>query len=224
MIEFRCPNCARTLQMPEEAAGKVSQCPGCRTMFGAAGIAAGEPGPRPNPLISSETAVDQDLLDEVDLRERDAAILAERRRFLRQIEAENLDDDSSIPRWNASKRGAKIGALLGLAASLATLTLPSRMDGCDYFTMVVLSVATGAIIGFAYMHLRHTEQIGAPAWVPRAALTVFGLSFIVILLLKREPIFDALSLLGVPWVAFASMACAWLCFLIIAKIIGLVRK
>lgn len=84
-IQFHCDSCGKLVQAPPSAAGKRGQCPYCgKSVY----------IPPPQEELSELPLAPEDTQDE----QRQAELLAERRRLDRILEQEKADDEEDEPR------------------------------------------------------------------------------------------------------------------------------
>lgn len=168
MLDVKCPSCERDLQLPEDALGRECQCPSCHRVF--------RPnGPRNDFLDPMDVP---DIRMHPDDARDDLEILAERQRFLRQIEQDDSEGIDESTRWNASKRAAKYGLAAGFGVGVLTLFIPSKQPIDAPFAGLGFVAIIGALIAFVFVHVGHGLGDKQPPWIRKAVIVCFAGSLI----------------------------------------------
>ncbi len=120
MIKVRCAKCGKTLNIPDQFAGKKGKCPGCQEMLtipaASAGVSAVAPAPPktrksapPAPVEEVEEAqeVEEEPAEEVEAEEEER--IADRPASMRSRPARD-EDEERVARQPARKRSRSVEA------------------------------------------------------------------------------------------------------------------
>ena len=124
MLDIKCPNCERQLQLPEDAVERECRCPGCGTVFEPADRLSYRPWSASSSTQGGDDNKIQTGIESAD----DANVLAERGRRLRPLETKNADRLATYLRWSNCTSAAKIGFAVGLLMALVALVLDGDFD------------------------------------------------------------------------------------------------
>src|SRR5262249_45117123 len=154
----------------------------------------------------------------------DLEILAERQRYLREVKGDNPEAIEEEERWTATKRAAKYGFAVGIAAGVIAAILPgTKSDVC--FGVFLTGVA-GVIISAGYVVLRLSHATSDRPWIRSLAKALFVCSFVAAIVMHGK----AEGQIEPQFVAGIALACAavsfffWLLLMGVAAIIRFLRK
>lgn len=227
MFDIKCPNCERKLQLPAEGVVGECQCPHCRVVF----VPAGSPELRSRMKATTEDlsdpAFDAREPNDIDPGDRELEILAERRRFLREIEEDHAEIFADENRWRQRKQAAVIGFFIGLGTGGATLFFHSSRNGFSGFIGgILLDAAAGAIIGFLFTRFQQSDKLRGPAWAPFVSLALFAICVagLAVFQWKVESRVDPYSLLGAAGIGAVVMFFSWILLLLLALLLRIPHR
>lgn len=179
MLDIKCPNCERQLQLPEDAVGRECRCPGCRAVFEPADRLS-----REHRQAASKYGDDIDIQLDIGGSDDAASVLAERRRFQKEINAQNADSLADDLRWGKSKAVAKIGFSVGFVMGLSALILNGTFFVCGDLWMCFGVALLGGMHGLLIMSLANAME---PRHVSRTRKLLVGiLGFWIIGIIQME--------------------------------------
>lgn len=217
MFDVKCPNCERTLQLPEDALGRECQCPSCHRVFRPT-TAGYEGDGSPAAIEVPDIRIGPD--DPAD----DLEILAERKRYLREIEGDNPEAIEEQERWTATKRAAIYGFAVGIVAGIIAANLPgTKSDVC--FGVFLTGVA-GVIIAAGYVVLTRSHATSDRPWIRSLAKALFACSFVTAIVMhgKAEGQIEPQLVAGIALVCAAVSFFFWILLMGVAAIIRFLRK
>jgi hypothetical protein len=203
MLDIKCPNCECQLQLPEDAVWRDCQCPSCGTVFVPADRRARQSRQATPVTESTDTIDDVDIRFDFDEAEQQASVLAERRRYQRQLEAENADNLASEFRWITRKAAAKIGFGIGCVSGVVSAFLVPRPNICDVSWAIFGVGLLGALHGVLIVSL---VQLLEPHEKPVVQWSLVGLLAIWVAVFLLVTPSEPLSRVDVNSLAFAGVS------------------
>src|SRR4051794_31075061 len=166
MLDIHCPNCERRLQLPDGASVASCECPACHEVF-----TPGSPGrarfQQRTPRIDANSDIDpSEMRIDISTQEADVDVLAERRRYQRELEDTYADELVPDRRWNKCKQSAKAGFVCGIVGAVVLLFIGYPTD----FLEIAVAVFLATILGFMVACL--SDQAGPDdcVWIQKALL------------------------------------------------------